>query len=142
MKRRLRYTHGGLLRFLVLAGLVLPAVVLVVMLGMSRTRVALREQQVRGVVVDVQEATAESALLMTLRDDQGISWTFLVEPAGDRQADGLPVAEHVQQHAGREEPVLVSFRRSDRGLVVVQALDVEGAVRHSGSSPGAGVSRA
>ena len=83
-------------------------------------------REVRGVLIDLRASSLIYAESATLRDADGVEYTFRVDPQVSTNREEPQSAGHLRQHMALAEPMIVRFRTSaDGGLVAIRILDAE-----------------
>lgn len=81
------------------------------------------EQEVEGVLVDVQSRDIVNAERVTLRDAEGALRAFRVSPEVAANPDHPNSASHLRQHLAAADPVIVRFKMTPDGPVAIRILD-------------------
>lgn len=80
-------------------------------------------QRVSGVLIDVQAASLVYADQVTLRDAEGKSWTFQVDPEVSTNREDPQTASHLRQHMVVADPVTVRYRVTQGRQVAFRITD-------------------
>lgn len=115
-------------RLAVAAFLVVLAAPVVAVLGVvaaGRLGAAPAERTVRGVLLEVQASSPVYADQVTLRDDEGQTWSFRVDPAVSTNREEPQSAGHLRQHMALVEPMLVRYRETPDGPIAMRIVDAE-----------------
>ena len=82
-------------------------------------------RSVRGVIVQVDGASIVFAERVTLRGDDGVTQSFLVDPEVATNRDEPQSASHLRQHMVLGDPVIVRFHVTDDGPVALRIVDAD-----------------
>ena len=81
------------------------------------------EQEIRGILVDVQAREIANADAVTLRDGSGRLHTFRVSPEVAANPEHPNTASHLRQHMVNADPVIIRYRETPDAPLALRILD-------------------
>lgn len=81
------------------------------------------EQEIRGILVDVQAQEIVNAEAVTLRNGNGQLHTFRVSPEVASNPEHANTASHLRQHMVSADPVIIRYRETPDGALALRILD-------------------
>jgi hypothetical protein len=108
---------------LVIAALAVAALGASAWLTLGTSEPALRE--VRGSLLEVQSSSLVFADRVVLRDAEGRTWSFVVDPDVATNREEPQSAAHLRVHLSLADPVVVRYRETPDGPVAVRIVDAE-----------------
>ena len=82
-------------------------------------------REVEGSLLEVQSSSLVYAERLVLRDAEGRTWTFVVDPEVATNREEPQSAGHLRVHMAMADPVRVRYRESEDGLVAHRVVDAE-----------------